>query len=157
MAAADHEYEMLLKIPCRAEYVRTVRLAVAQFAQSLNMPRAVIDEIEIAASEAVANVIRHAYKGEPRPAQVRIKCSQGKSGMVVEIVDRGCGFAPPPGNVTPEVDPDREGGLGIILIKSFMDRVCYTSKPGAGTKLRMTRRNPGEGPRRSGRNGLRAV
>lgn len=157
MAAVDHDNEMMLKIPCRPEYIRTVRLAVAEFAQSLNMPRAVIEEIEIAASEAVANVIRHAYNGVPHPAQVCIKCSEGKSGMVVEIVDKGQGFAAPAANVVPEVDPDREGGLGIILIKSFMDRVRYTSKPGIGTRLRMTRRTPRDDARRTGKNGLRIM
>jgi anti-sigma regulatory factor (Ser/Thr protein kinase) len=148
MVTPEQDNEIVLKIPCRPEYVRTVRLAVAEFAHALKMPNPVIEEIEIAASEAVANVIRHAYEGHPRNAQVRIKCSQGKTGMVVEIVDKGCGFDAPACNVIPEADPDREGGLGIILIKSFMDRVRYTSKPGSGTRLRMMRRTPSDTPGR---------
>jgi anti-sigma regulatory factor (Ser/Thr protein kinase) len=146
MVPAEPDNEIVLKIPCRPEYVRTVRMAVADFAKSLDMPPSVVEEIETAASEAVANVIRHAYEGQPRHARVRIRCAQGKSGMVVEIVDKGRGFEAPAHNVIPEVDLNREGGLGIILMKNFMDRVRFTSKPGAGTKLRMTRHTPAARP-----------
>ena len=52
-----------IKVPCRPEFVRTVRRAVADFAESLDVPESMIAEIEVAASEAVTNVVRHAYSG----------------------------------------------------------------------------------------------
>lgn len=128
-----------IKVPCKPEYVRTVRRAVAEFAESMNMPRSAVEEVEVAASEAVANIIRHAYVGLDRLPPVRVKCSHGKCGLMVEVSDKGRGFDAPPGGVIPEVDFDREGGLGIILIKSLMDRVYYSSKPDVGTRIRMTK------------------
>lgn len=128
-----------MRVPCKPEYVRTIRRTVAEFAESIHMPHSAVEEVEIATSEAMANVIRHAYRGWEVTPPVRVRCERCNGSLTVEIVDRGCGFDAPPRGVIPEVDPDREGGLGIILIKSFMDRVHYSSKPGTGTRIRMTK------------------
>lgn len=130
-----------IKVPCKPEYVRTVRRTIADFAESINMSRSDVEEVEIAASEAVANVVRHAYSGAACKAPpVRVKCSHKGGRLTVEIIDRGCGFAAPPDDVIPEVDLNRDGGLGIILIKCLMDRVNYVSNPSGGTRIRMTKR-----------------
>ncbi len=129
-----------IRVPCKPEYVRTIRHAIAEFAVLLNMPDSAVADIEIAASEAVANVIRHAYRGCQKLPPLRVKCAQSRSGLTIEVVDKGCGFDAPPKDVIPDVDLEREGGLGIILIKNFMDRVYYVSRPGEGTRIRMTKR-----------------
>jgi len=130
-----------IKVPCKPEYVRTVRRTIADFAESNNMPRSAVEEVEIAASEAVANVVRHAYAGYvDKIPLVRVKCSHRRGRLTVEIVDRGRGFEAPPNGVVPEVDFSRDGGLGIILIKGLMDRVNYISRPSGGTKIKMTKR-----------------
>lgn len=133
----DNTFEM--KIPCKPEYVRTVRRAIAEFVQSNNLPRSVVEEIEIAASEAVANAVRHAYNGQKCQRQVRIKCSQRPEGLVLEITDKGCGFEVPVGNAIPNIDVDREGGFGIMIMRNLMDRVQYTSRPHIGTRVKMTK------------------
>jgi len=130
-----------IRVPCKPEYVRMIRRTIADFAESVNMPRRDIEEMQIAASEAVANIVRHAYpnlKGSTPP--VRVKCSHDGGRLTVEISDRGCGFDAPPAGVIPDVDLNRDGGLGIILIKCLMDRVNYASKPNGGTRIRMTKR-----------------
>ncbi|MCE5200622.1 MAG: ATP-binding protein [Armatimonadota bacterium] len=126
-----------IRVPCKPEYVRTVRKLIAEFAESANMPPRAVEEIEIAASEAVTNIVRHAYKGCTRNPRMCVKCAQRKSGLIVEVIDNGNGFNAPPDNVVPDVDPNREGGLGITLIKCLMDRVNYVSKPDEGTRIRM--------------------
>lgn len=136
--ACEHDGDRIeLKVPCRAEYVRTIRRAVAEFAQSCGLPRTDIEEIEVAISEAVSNVVRHAYVDCDRSPSVRVKCSRSSSGLIIEVIDRGRGFAAPADGVTPDVDMNRDGGLGIILIKSLMDRVSYVSSPEEGTRIRM--------------------
>jgi len=137
--AADDEIE--IKVPCKPEYVRTVRRAIADFAESIDMPRSAVEEVEIAASEAVANVVRHAYPDlDCKIPPVRVKCSHKHGRLTVEIIDKGRGFDAPPSGVIPEVDLSRDGGLGIILIKCLMDKVNYVSKPSGGTRIRMTKR-----------------
>lgn len=136
----DNGDQIEIRVPCKAEYVRTVRRTVADFAHSIDMPDWAVAEIEVAASEAVANIVRHAYVGAEKTMPVRVKCARGRDGLTVEVIDRGCGFAAPPDGIIPDVDLDREGGLGIILIKCLMDTVNYTSKPRQGTRIRMTKR-----------------
>ena len=129
-----------IRVPCKPEYVRTVRRAVADFAESIDMPQSAIEAVQIAASEAVANIVRHAYDDPQRALPVRVKCSHRRNGLLLEVADRGRGFNAPPSTSMPEVDLDREGGFGIILMKSLMDRVNYVSKPDEGTRIRMTKK-----------------
>lgn len=131
--------EIEIKVPCKPEYVRTIRRTVAEFAESFNMPRSAVEELEIAASEAMANIIRHAYVGMEKAPPVRVKCCHRGGGFTIEITDKGRGFNAPPDSVIPDVDFNREGGLGIILIKSLMDKVSFISRPDEGTRIRMTK------------------
>jgi anti-sigma regulatory factor (Ser/Thr protein kinase) len=133
----DNTIEM--RIPCRPEYVRTVRRAIAEFAQTNNLPRSAVEEIEIAASEAVANAVRHAYNGKDSTRQVRIKCTQRPRGLVLEVTDKGCGFQVPVGASIPSIDLDTEGGFGITIMRNLMDRVQYVSRPDVGTRVKMTK------------------
>jgi anti-sigma regulatory factor (Ser/Thr protein kinase) len=136
--AADDTIE--IRVPCKPEYVRTVRRTIADFAESIDMPRSAVEEVEVAASEAVANVVRHAYANlDCKIPPMRVKLSHKRGRLTVEIIDKGCGFAAPPGDEIPDVDLNRDGGLGIILIKCLMDKVSYTSGPSGGTRIRMTK------------------
>ncbi len=136
----EKQDQIEIRVPCRPEFVRTVRRAVADFAESVDVPESVIAEIEVAASEAVTNIVRHAY-GDGRGVQpVRVKCRRRADGVIVEVIDKGRGFAAPPDGVVPDVDLERDGGFGIVLIKTLMDRVNYVSRPDEGTRIRMTKR-----------------
>ena len=132
--------EIRITVPCKTEYVRTVRRAIAEFATLRNMPRPDVEEVEVAASEAVANVVRHAYPEAKRAPRVRVRCYHRKDGLTVEVADKGRGFDAPPDTFVPELDFDREGGMGITLMKQLMDRVTFVSKPDVGTKIKMTKR-----------------
>jgi serine/threonine-protein kinase RsbW len=124
-----------LKIPCKPEYVRTVRSLVGEFAEAGRLPADAVEEVKVAASEAVANIIRHAY-GPDRSAQpVFLRLCHRPGRLVIEIIDRGIGFAVPKSDQVPDIS--REGGLGIILIRALMDKVEYRSKPNVGTRIRM--------------------
>ena len=136
----DREVDKIeIKVPCKPKYVRTIRRAVADFAESLNMPESDVEVIEIAASEAVSNIVRHAYSNCKKSGGVRVRCAHRRNGITVEVIDNGCGFNAPPDNVVPEADFNREGGFGIILIKILMDNVNYVSKPDHGTTIKMTK------------------
>lgn len=128
-----------IRVPCKPEYVRTARKAVAEFAELVHMPKVDVEEVEVAASEAVANIIRHAYRDCERALPVRVTCARRRNDLVLRVVDKGCGFIAPAENVVPEVSIDREGGFGIIIIKELMDSVNYVSTPGRGTTIRMVK------------------
>lgn len=147
MAGLNHNHKdtVELKIPCKAEYVRTVRTLVADIADTVPLPLAAIEEVKIAASEAVANIVRHAYNGSETAGPIYVSCIRKGRKLVVEIVDWGIGFSVPSFDIPAVPDVGREGGYGIILIRSLMDSVEYWSKPNVGTKIRMVK----EAPRRT--------
>lgn len=129
-----------IRVPCKPEYVRTIRRTIADFAESSGLSRVAAEDVELAAAEAVANIVRHAYEGLARDVPpVRVICSHHDSSLTVEVIDKGRGFAAPAAGVVPEIDMNRDGGMGIILIKLLMDSVKYVSRPSGGTRIRMTK------------------
>jgi len=128
-----------IRVPCRAEYVRTIRRTLGEFAETLNMPGSAVEEVQIAASEAVTNIIEHAYGRLSRLPPLKVKCSHNTRGLVVEIADRGGGFRMLGNRPSIKACIQREGGLGITLITHLMDSVIYSSRPDEGTRIRMVK------------------
>jgi serine/threonine-protein kinase RsbW len=147
-----------LKVPCKPEYVRTVRALIEDLADAVPLSPQAIEEVKVAASEAVANIVRHAYHGSVATEPVLVRCSTGCGMLTVEIIDRGVGFKVPAAGVVPQPDTSKEGGLGIILIRSLMDKVDYWSQPNLGTRIKMTKHGwRGDGKARVCRNTPQAV
>jgi serine/threonine-protein kinase RsbW len=138
----DYKDTVELRVPCKAEYVRTVRTLVADIADTIPLPVSAIEEVKVAASEAVANIVRHAYADPEHVGPIFVTCSRTGKKLVVEIVDWGVGFNIPPARTPGEPDISREGGYGIILIRSLMDSVEYWSEPNVGTRIRMVKTAP---------------
>lgn len=126
-------------MPCKPEYVRTVRTLVGEMADSVPLSPEAVEEVKVAVSEAVANIVRHAYGGCPGDNPVVIKCSSESGRLTLEIIDKGIGFEVPAHGAAPNPDVNREGGLGIILIRHLMDSVDYWSKPNFGTRIKMVK------------------
>jgi len=123
----------------RPEYVKAVRAFIAAVADSTTLPKKEIADIQVAACEAVTNVVRHAYRESKCPGPIVVRCGKGESELVVEVIDAGEGFIPEDGSVREGTDPNREGGLGIPLIKQLMDGVVYWSELNGGTRVHMVK------------------
>jgi anti-sigma regulatory factor (Ser/Thr protein kinase) len=83
--------------------------------------------IQLAAEEAVTNVINHGYEG--KPGNVSIQCRVSAEQVKITITDTGPAFDPtkiPPADVMADLDHRKIGGLGIHLIRSVMDEVAYS-------------------------------
>jgi len=130
-----------LRVPCKPEYVRTVRALIAELADAVPLTPEAVEEVKVAASEAVSNIVRHAYGEMVKPEPVVVRCWKSDGKLTVEIIDRGIGFKVPVGvdAPSPEISREREGGLGIVLIRNLMDSVDYWSQPNLGTRIKMTK------------------
>ena len=130
-----------LRVPCKPEYVRTVRRLVGEMADAVPLSPDAIEEVKVAVSEAVANIVRHAYGGCRPETPVVIRCSVDTGRLTIEIVDKGIGFAVPNhcDAPSPEISREKEGGLGIVLMRNLMDSVDYYSRPNLGTRIKMTK------------------
>jgi anti-sigma regulatory factor (Ser/Thr protein kinase) len=92
-----------------------------------------IERIRLALTEACANVVRHAYPGDPGMLDVSV-CVEPETVLVV-VKDRGVGVGlADDRREPPESGP---GGLGLPLIDMLADRVEVAPRH-PGTSIRMT-------------------
>ena len=122
-------------IPSKPEYVAVVRLTVAGVANRMGYTYDEIEDIKIAVSEACTNAVHHAYKDKDGHIKVNFAVFQDR--LEVTVLDQGQSFdIESVGNKAGPVDRDMpveelsEGGLGLFLIKSLMDKVEISEDSG---------------------------
>jgi serine/threonine-protein kinase RsbW len=121
-----------LKVKSRTDNLSIIRDFVNTSAMDAGLQPDVVENIILAVDEACTNIIKHAYKSFP-DGELIIKTKSTLSRFVVSITDYGKSFEP---EMVPEPDlqkyyrQKRVGGLGMYLMKTFMDDVRYISVPG---------------------------
>lgn len=101
-----------------------------------------VARLEMAVDEACANVMEHAYSDDTTK-EVSIRALVDEKSVQIEVIDTGKGFDPAAVEqlkLEDLVSAKRTGGLGMRLIKSFMDEVHYEMRPGVKNELRMVKR-----------------
>jgi serine/threonine-protein kinase RsbW len=92
-----------------------------------------------AVSEAFNNIAIHGYAGRP-PGDVAIEIEIGAAQVVVRIFDDGRSLDP--ASVSdPDLDALPERGMGIFILRSFVDQFEYA--PGTPNRWTMRKRLPG--------------
>lgn len=79
--------------------------------------------MELVLYEACANVIRHAYKGNDS-GKLRLRIWFHSDRLAIRVIDYGPGFRPER-IPQPDLETPREGGMGLIIIRSAMDWFTY--------------------------------
>ncbi len=121
------EASLHVVMPARLENLEALVAHVAECARGAGFDPKKISEVEIAAEEALVNVVNYAYQGEA--GNVRVGCSLEEGDrFVIEIKDSGIPFDPL-SQADPDISSDvlhrKIGGLGIFLIRKLMDDVSY--------------------------------
>jgi serine/threonine-protein kinase RsbW len=121
--------DVRLTLPARPENVAVIRHVMGAFAEALQLPSDLIEDMRLAVTEACTNVVRHAYHdGEPGPIDVTIRPNGDKLELIVS--DQGAGIGPSPDLAGP--------GLGLPLIAALADHVEIEHAPSNGSRLRMS-------------------
>lgn len=115
------------ELPGRLEYRDAARAFLAYVCECLarrgQLPNDAGHRIISAFVEAFNNSVIHAYEGLP-VGQVEVEMEIDSERLLVRIIDRGHAFKP---EQVPE--PDLEalptGGLGLFIIRNFMDQVHF--------------------------------
>lgn len=134
--------EMKLEFLSKSSNEAFARIAVAAFVSQLDPTIEEIADIKTVVSEAVTNVIIHAYPNRD-DGIVKIKASIINDEIEIEISDTGAGIE----NVEEAKKPLfttkcnlERSGMGFAIMESFMDELKVESILGLGTKITMTKK-----------------
>ncbi len=132
-----------LSIPAQSEWVRVARLTVAGVAARQGFSVQAVEDIKVAVSEAINNAIQHGGNETlDEVPMVDIALEPRADGLWIVVCDQGRLANPlslAPANRNEELP---EGGMGLLLIRSLMDRVELESGPACDTALKMWKALP---------------
>jgi serine/threonine-protein kinase RsbW len=132
---------ILLRVPGVVTYRSLVlRVVTAACKMAVGEGTSLSEEFEVEAisaiGEAFNNISLHGYDGVP-PGNVEIDIRWSDEEMVVVLTDQGKCFDPK-GVTPPVLDDLPEGGMGLFIMRSFMDVIEY--QPGPPNILRLVKR-----------------
>ncbi len=126
-----------LRLDSRVPEIARARHWASEHARAAGFSDAEVHSLGLALSEACANVIRHAYHGEPdHPIELHLAVDGSR--LELSIRDQGTKFDPQ-AYQPPNLDEPHEGGYGVFIIRSLMDEVEYDTSGGEGTTLRLVK------------------
>jgi anti-sigma regulatory factor (Ser/Thr protein kinase) len=116
-------------LPAESASVGQARRAAQSFAARHGLRGARLADVALAVSEAVSNVIVHAYRGRATPGVLDLTLEARDDAIHVAIRDFGLGLVP---------RDDSPGlGLGLGVIGRVADRVEIDAPRDGGMELRM--------------------
>ena len=106
--------------------------ALQEFARSANLPLSIVQAADLCLEEHLTNVIQYGLDdGGQHEIGVRFALEQNV--FVVEVKDNGRAFDPlqrPEVNTAVPLEEKPVGGLGIHLMRRFMDELAYRRESG---------------------------
>jgi serine/threonine-protein kinase RsbW len=113
--------------PAVPSSVPLARHAVAEFAEAAGATGEELESVRLAVSEAITNVVVHAYRGGSGMVHVSAALASGELWVLVE--DDGAGL---------HARADSPGlGVGLALIADISDGFAVVNRSSGGTELRM--------------------
>jgi serine/threonine-protein kinase RsbW len=130
---ANSLHELHHRIPADAERLAEIRHALGRWAAGVGMPTERSEELVLAAYEAMANSVEHAYAtsaSAPAGGEVELHAAQTVDGtIVVTVTDQG--------SWKPPEESDGIRGRGIPLMKALADDTTIVTVD-TGTTVTMT-------------------
>ncbi|MDT8862716.1 anti-sigma B factor RsbW [Alkalihalobacillus sp. MEB130] len=128
---ADH---IVMSVPAKPEYVGVVRLTVSGIANRAGFSYDDIEDMKIAVAEACTNVVNHAYEDSGTMSisyllyDNRIEIIVADSGQSFDVAKVKEHLGPVDANRP--IGDLKEGGLGLFLIGTLMDKVEINDESG---------------------------
>lgn len=122
-----------LTVPAKNEELDRITEFVDAELEACDCPLLIQFQIELAIEEIFVNIASYAYS--PLEGEAEIRCEVLRDPLRVEIqfLDHGRPYDPlakEDADTSPEANEEREGGLGILLVKKTMDDVRYVYENG---------------------------
>jgi serine/threonine-protein kinase RsbW len=120
-------------LPSESASVPVVRRLAAQALRAFGVDTEDIDDVQLAITEACANVIDHVT--ETDTYEVRFELAADR--CAISVLDQGDGFDT--SAVPEEFDVTAENGRGLALMGALMDTMAFQSEPQDGTVVHMVK------------------
>jgi serine/threonine-protein kinase RsbW len=126
-----------LVIDSNADAIDVARRWVSSQLQPAGVGEVDLWAVELALTEALSNVIRHAYGGEAS-RQIRLESAFADGRLELRIVHWGEPFERA-SYTPPDLDAPSSGGYGVHLIELLMDEVERREVAGGGTQITLVK------------------
>ncbi len=140
----SHEMKEI-KILSNTKNLAKVRRLLSQFLLKRGVCLRQIDEIKLAVDEAITNIIEHAYQFH-KGKEIYIQLKLDENRFYATLHDRGRSFAlekVPEPHLEKYILEERDGGLGVFLIRNLMDKVTYCHREGGYNEMVMVKQLKG--------------
>jgi serine/threonine-protein kinase RsbW len=132
-----------LSLPSRLSEIERARSWARGHAQAAGFGDDDAWAVELALAEALSNVIRHGYEGDPGQ-RIDLSIEVDADTFCVRVQDYGQVFDPH--TIVPtDFETPGPGGYGLHLIEELMDEVKRDTSSGRGTVLRLVKHRPRSG------------
>ncbi len=132
-----------LQLPSTPASLPRIRHFVVEIAQKLGFDEDEIAKIEMAVGEACTNIIEHAYQTQPLRDQIEVVIETFPNRMEVTLLDYSTVNFPvdeaPSLPIDEYLDTQRKRGLGLYIIRNFVDTIEHRFVCGQGNQLRMVK------------------
>ena len=120
-----------LHLPREVDSVPAVRRLLRCALAVLRVDRQSGTDLEIALTEACANVVKHATGAD----RFEVHLDVAEDRCAIDVLDNGSGFDPAAqdGDTSPKAESER--GRGLFLIKALSDNVRMHSAPRSGSLI----------------------
>jgi len=135
----------VLRVPADTAYLAVAREFVATAAAEQGFPHGEVAKAVMAVDEACVNVIEHAYRpDEPLASRLlEVAIEADPTRLLVTVADRAQAPFSPLDHPAPDLEgflaAGRRKGLGILILRTFMDDVSHSYHPGRGNELRLVK------------------
>lgn len=111
--------ELTLALPRDPRYVVMTRKVARSMLGELGVAEGVVEEVELALTEACSNAVRHAAGS----SSYTVTLKADDHGCDIQVIDGGPGFAPP------RYPASGDGhGYGLFLIGTLVDQVSFDQR-----------------------------
>ena len=137
-------HRIRLNLPSSFELLDLVQILSDRLSALAGLDEDAAHWVSVAVRESVINAIKHGNR-EDRSKHVTVEFTLTPSSQpdefVVRVLDEGAGFDPD--DVANPLDPEnvlKSSGRGIFFMRSFMDDVSMSRRPGGGMSIRMCKK-----------------
>jgi anti-sigma regulatory factor (Ser/Thr protein kinase) len=137
--ATQMDFHLKLVVPSDPRFLSIARNLVSEVSAICGLPDEACQGVTLALDEAVANVIRHAYKNR-YDREIELDCQANAERIVFRLLDEG--EPPDPARICGQPLNDVSlSGRGTHLMRAIMDEMSYKQISGKN-ELRLVKNLP---------------